>query len=188
MKRCPQCEFIYEDSQSLCDMDGRDLVYDIRPLQGSGATAKSGATTKPASRRSAAAFIGIVLAVVVLAIGYASVEQTLSQNSDFTLPPAITDKQQSSLHPGALTPAAVATPSVNQAPREPVGPSETPDQKAYAARSQSLTRKRRETSSTPEKVVVKNESTPGKPVTRPRKGSKISSLFKKTKRILSKPF
>ncbi|HEY8186258.1 MAG TPA: hypothetical protein VIF64_09330 [Pyrinomonadaceae bacterium] len=28
MKLCPQCEFIYEDDQTLCDMDGRELVYD----------------------------------------------------------------------------------------------------------------------------------------------------------------
>jgi cytoskeletal protein RodZ len=28
MKRCPQCEFIYNDDQNLCDMDGRDLVHD----------------------------------------------------------------------------------------------------------------------------------------------------------------
>jgi cytoskeletal protein RodZ len=28
MKRCPQCEFIYNDDQNLCDMDGRALVYD----------------------------------------------------------------------------------------------------------------------------------------------------------------
>ena len=27
MKLCPQCDFIYEDDQSLCDMDGRELVY-----------------------------------------------------------------------------------------------------------------------------------------------------------------
>jgi len=30
MKRCPQCEFIYEDDQSLCDMDGILLVPDSR--------------------------------------------------------------------------------------------------------------------------------------------------------------
>jgi hypothetical protein len=28
MKRCPNCEFIYEDDQSLCDMDGQTLVHD----------------------------------------------------------------------------------------------------------------------------------------------------------------
>src|SRR6267142_1374798 len=32
MKLCPQCEFIYEDDQTLCDMDGRELVYDRSPL------------------------------------------------------------------------------------------------------------------------------------------------------------
>ena len=26
MKLCPQCDFIYEDDQSVCDMDGKDLV------------------------------------------------------------------------------------------------------------------------------------------------------------------
>ena len=30
MKLCPQCEFIYEDDQNLCDMDGEALVYDNR--------------------------------------------------------------------------------------------------------------------------------------------------------------
>jgi hypothetical protein len=32
MKLCPQCEFIYEDDQSLCDMDGKELVYGQVPL------------------------------------------------------------------------------------------------------------------------------------------------------------
>ena len=32
MKRCPKCEFIYEDDQSLCDMDGVLLVLDARKL------------------------------------------------------------------------------------------------------------------------------------------------------------
>ena len=26
MKRCPQCEFVYEDDQTLCDMDGSELA------------------------------------------------------------------------------------------------------------------------------------------------------------------
>ena len=28
MKLCSQCEFIYEDDQELCDMDGAQLVYE----------------------------------------------------------------------------------------------------------------------------------------------------------------
>ena len=30
MKLCPQCEFLYEDDQIFCDMDGEGLVYDSR--------------------------------------------------------------------------------------------------------------------------------------------------------------
>ncbi len=30
MKLCPQCEFIYENDQRFCDMDGEALVYDNR--------------------------------------------------------------------------------------------------------------------------------------------------------------
>jgi hypothetical protein len=32
MKLCPDCEFIYEDDQSFCDMDGKELVFDPKPL------------------------------------------------------------------------------------------------------------------------------------------------------------
>jgi hypothetical protein len=32
MKLCPQCEFIYEDDQSFCDMDGKELVHDAGTL------------------------------------------------------------------------------------------------------------------------------------------------------------
>jgi len=32
MKLCPQCEFIYEDDQSVCDMDGKELVSDAGTL------------------------------------------------------------------------------------------------------------------------------------------------------------
>lgn len=31
MKLCPQCEFIYEDEQKFCDMDGQELVHDPKP-------------------------------------------------------------------------------------------------------------------------------------------------------------
>jgi hypothetical protein len=32
MKRCPQCDFIYEDEQNVCDMDGSELVLDKRVM------------------------------------------------------------------------------------------------------------------------------------------------------------
>ena len=45
MKRCPQCDFIYEDDQSLCDMDGRELVYHSGPV------ALEGSPTQPLMHR-----------------------------------------------------------------------------------------------------------------------------------------
>ena len=34
MKRCPQCEFIYEDEQTMCDMDGAVLAFDTSSTVG----------------------------------------------------------------------------------------------------------------------------------------------------------
>ena len=32
MKRCPQCEFVYEDEQTVCDMDGSELLHEALSL------------------------------------------------------------------------------------------------------------------------------------------------------------
>ena len=67
MKRCLQCEFVYEDEQSVCDMDGSELVHeaDSLPLPPLADTASEPAvlTAKPAPRNLAVpAFAGIILA------------------------------------------------------------------------------------------------------------------------------
>lgn len=58
MKLCPQCEFIYEDDQTFCDMDGKELVYDPSPLAfaaavPAGVAQLSHAQTSAAVKRSA---------------------------------------------------------------------------------------------------------------------------------------
>ena len=50
MKLCPQCEFIYEDDQSICDMDGEALVYDTRPGASPG-TVQAVSSGRPAKLR-----------------------------------------------------------------------------------------------------------------------------------------
>lgn len=67
MKRCPQCEFIYEDHQSVCDMDGQSLLHDhalsvIQP--------RNSSPIKPAKRSSLSgvalpAGAGLLLAVAI---------------------------------------------------------------------------------------------------------------------------
>jgi hypothetical protein len=73
MKLCPQCDFIYEDDQSFCDMDGKELVHKrssesrfklVIPI--APAVAAEPIAPPSAARRSNG-FIVAVLAVVILA-------------------------------------------------------------------------------------------------------------------------
>jgi cytoskeletal protein RodZ len=79
MKRCPKCEFIYEDDQSLCDMDGALLVFDARTLP----------TTKAAQKRNRAVptFATLILALVLGLVYYVSIHRRAAQTS-YTPPSA----------------------------------------------------------------------------------------------------
>lgn len=73
MKLCSQCQFIYEDDQDCCDMDGAQLVYETTLQTGSLNPGAIGTITTPA-RRSIGLPIAaaVLLAVVVFASFYAS--------------------------------------------------------------------------------------------------------------------
>lgn len=102
MKLCPQCEFIYEDDQSFCDMDGKELVFKSSPsvfeetiVPGSPELVEYAAVAAGVSpvvavtqqtgwqaRRSAVAALAAILLVVLLfAVFYARTHQTRSGNS-----------------------------------------------------------------------------------------------------------
>ena len=71
MKVCSQCEFIYEDDQSLCDMDGAELVYDPAPLALSQGAPLASPTRKSGSRwrrRAGTIVAGIVLGTVLVLV------------------------------------------------------------------------------------------------------------------------
>lgn len=103
MKLCPQCEFIYENEQSVCDMDGKELVYDPGPLaieenfrhnppnlEESAAITVSPTASLPRvqssrrqSRNSAVAALAALIAVVLLFIVYyARTHQARSVNAN----------------------------------------------------------------------------------------------------------
>ena len=101
MKLCPQCEFIYEDDQSVCDMDGEELVYHAgppafaetaptQPLQEFAAipanvTAPLAApqSTKWPPRNSAvAALAAIILVTLLFVVYYARTHQPRSGNTN----------------------------------------------------------------------------------------------------------
>ena len=63
MKRCPQCEFIYEDEQTTCDMDGAMLAFDSAAADAPRSKTKSFAVP---------ALVGTALAGVLVLAFYAS--------------------------------------------------------------------------------------------------------------------
>lgn len=71
MKRCPECEFIYEDDQDLCDMDGNELAHESRwfPLQ-PGATSELPAPAKSRWRSLTLLVALIAVLATVLFIDY----------------------------------------------------------------------------------------------------------------------
>ena len=106
MKRCPQCDFIYEDDQSLCDMDGVLLVLDSRNLP-------VAAKGQPKRNRAVPAFATVILALVLGMVYYVSIHRRAAQSS-YTPPSAAS----------TLNPAPVETqptqPEVETSRPEPV--------------------------------------------------------------------
>ena len=175
MKRCPQCEFIYEDDQSLCDMDGVLLVLDSRNLPNVHALAPIPvAPGKAQSKRNRAvpAFATLILALVLGMVYYVSIHRRALQNAD--IPAA------------ALTTTSEPVPVVNPTPE----PQPSQEVQAPVAEEPKL-----EPAKQPEPKPGKKQPAKAAPVTQtktssePKKeDSKVGSILKKTGRILKKPF
>jgi hypothetical protein len=104
MKRCPQCEFIYEDEQTACDMDGKVLVnagsFAIIPKN---TTANTGVTPKGFRLHSITlpAFAGLMLAAV-LSYAYWATPHLASPEKRETKPDSITQPVPTELAPAPL--------------------------------------------------------------------------------------
>lgn len=79
MKLCPQCEFIYEDDQTVCDMDRQSLVYDDRSEILPGKLAGVIAVRRTNSRRRVAMVpvVAALLCSALLFIGYCASSSVL---------------------------------------------------------------------------------------------------------------
>ena len=164
MKRCPQCEFIYEDDQSLCDMDGVLLVFDARTLPNLHALATVPAVAPKAQRRNRAvpAFATLVLALVLGMVYYVSTRQP-----NYT-PPA---------QPSALSVAPIAIPTPEPLPSIEPTPVKAEVKPSTAPEKRPATKTR-----TASQTQTQRTSEPKK------EDSKVNSILKKTGRILKKPF
>lgn len=170
MKRCPQCEFIYEDDQSLCDMDGVLLVLDSRTLPDMNALTPDTTKAPPKRNRAVPAFATIILALVLGMVYYVSTQWKAAQSA-YTPPATV---ESSTIPVPAESPAQVTAP-------EPQPPVEEPK----------ATKTRPAPAAVPTKKAAAKTSTSSqtKPVAAEKKDdSKVGSILKKTGRILKKPF
>ncbi|HJT28832.1 MAG TPA: hypothetical protein VJ784_15580 [Pyrinomonadaceae bacterium] len=174
MKRCPKCEFIYEDDQSLCDMDGVLLVFDSRKLPNHHALQTVPASkTAPKRNRAVPAFATVILALVLGLVYYVSVHRKATQNS-YT-PPAPSAASTSNPVPAEVNvnPTSEAQPPAEEPKPEQPKP-------AAAAAAPAPVRKA---------PAVKPTPAPAKSKVEEKKDeSKVNSILKKTGRILKKPF
>ena len=122
MKRCPQCLFLYPDSDSKCDFDQTPLEHvDDSAIE---------TPNRPAKRRALpiAAAIGLMLGILVFAVYY-GVSRQQQRVSAATEPQATVE---SVAQPPAATPSS--SPEVSPSPSPSVAPSprSSPDKLATA--------------------------------------------------------
>ena len=168
MKRCPQCEFIYEDDQSLCDMDGVLLVLDSRTLPNHHALATVPAVpgrTQQRRNRAVPVFASLVLALVLGMVYYVSTRRNAPAPVNATTISA----------PAPAEPAPAVT---EPTPEQQTAPAVAPESKPAATQSPA------KKSSTKTTATAQPKPTP-----QPKKeDNKVNSILKKTGRILKKPF
>src|ERR1700752_2415360 len=182
MKRCPQCEFIYEDDQSLCDMDGALLVFDSRSLPNLHALAPVDAPAVPIApkahwrHRTFPAMAALILATVLSLVYFVTSQRRISQPAPV---PSVT-----------LPASNLVAPS--EASSKPEPPQPATEENAAAPVTKEATRPEKTTApATPpaRKTNPKTSTTQPKPAQETKKDdSKVGSILKKTGRILKKPF
>ncbi len=203
MKRCPQCEFIYEDEQRTCDMDGAVLAID-----GSSTTVH----VKPFPLRSFAvpAIVGTSLAALLCLAVYVSPLLLASPDArgqlpEQTLPADTPNPQPTAAQPAVEQPSPVPTPEVASDDRraEEIPTDTRKVAETNHANSRPVDRRltiRRGLPPLP-RVSTLPRLPPARVENRPvkenrendasresKKPSKVGSFLKKTGRVISKPF
>ncbi|MCM3873122.1 MAG: hypothetical protein ND895_20765 [Pyrinomonadaceae bacterium] len=203
MKRCLECEFIYEDDQSLCDMDGHELVSD--PTLQSFQVNTSSTNSHPAKVRARRlALAGVIAALIgtLLSVGYSGltseyVPQTTKAPSTSVIRSTRSEPVQKPAAPDHNT----AAPNVIR-PSQPVPDQSPATPTANPTTSPSPSPRSEKTRAIPVTGSPLASSAPGFPSTAPgrdplrseptkanhKKDSGIGRFLKKTGKILKRPF
>lgn len=182
MKRCPQCEFIYEDDQSLCDMDGALLVFDARTLPNLHALAPIDAPVAAKAhwrRRTLPVMAALILATVFSLVYFVSTQRGAAPVNI----PSVSLPASNLVAPAESNPTPEPPPATDSNSATPVNKEEPkPETGKASANARALKSTVRADS--------KTSATQRKPAEEPPKKdhSKVGSILKKTGRILKKPF
>jgi hypothetical protein len=175
MKRCPLCDFIYEDDQSHCDMDGIELVPERGALipAGKETTHKSLAPARPPRRRRTLhLLLAFGLGASIFSAYYTSVDEAATASGpapdSYAGRPAPAPVEAPP-GPGAPTPAAPAAAAA-----------ESPGAAGVVAPPAAPAREPR--------AVRAGEKRPRSEGRNKKKESRLDSFLSKTGRILKKPF
>ena len=180
MKKCPQCEFIYEDDQTLCDMDGVLLVFDSRSLPNLHALATVAAPMPekgPRRSRMVPAFATFLLMLAIASVYYVSTVRNAA-------PPSFSAETLSTTSVETPAPAA-AEPPVAEAPVAVPAPTPEPNELREVQPSEAKL-KPAPTAAAPAKKAA-TKAVPVKPEPK-KEDSKVESILKKTGKLIKKPF
>lgn len=179
MKRCPQCEFIYEDDQSLCDMDGALLVLDSRSLPNMHALAPVDVPAVPVASKAAwrhrtfPAMAALILATVFSLVYFVTTQRRASAPGPV---PSVTLPASSLVAPTEVRSKPEPPPAA--ADLNSVAPVSTEKPETKSAATPPAKKARSKTSTTQPKPAQESK----------KDDSKVGSILKKTGRILKKPF
>lgn len=117
MKRCPQCLFLYPDSDERCDFDKTALEF-VSEAE------IDAATSKPAKRKIApkVAAVGLILGVLAFAIYYAVNQYTHTTSAAIPAPSIVAPAP---LQPAVISPSPSPAVSPSPSPSPSVKPSPT---------------------------------------------------------------
>jgi hypothetical protein len=176
MKRCPICEFIYEDDQRLCDMDGMELVHErLLPSEQNVSRRSDGPATKSPWRILTLAIVSGILCAILLVDIY-NLKRPVRNND-------LASTQTKVLPPGPSRNVAVNEGTPTQQPSASPSPTPSP---AIDTKSTGIKRRSSYRSSLSPAIQEKESQKP--PESKPKNDSKVKSFFKKTGQLIKKPF
>ncbi|HSE30422.1 MAG TPA: hypothetical protein VLA93_02475 [Pyrinomonadaceae bacterium] len=200
MQRCPQCEFIYEDDQLHCDMDGTRLVHDAHALPKLQALNTTTSMDKPKARsRIIAVTATLVLAGVMALVYYVSIRQPPRTTAVAMPPSADAAHSDAEVSPASAPDTAPDTTLAPQSDGSEKAPTEnsnkrartTPESPSVAesedSKPEAKPSPKTDTARTT-KATSQTRSTPQSAgtTTKPEDESKVKSALKKTGRFFKK--